>query len=91
MSKLDKKEVEKLATLLEKEGGCENASGLLDDILIPMAIKERLSLYSVMHKYRDSTKDQYSYEFQIHMALLQVGDSRLNKLDIFNVVTEKPS
>jgi len=86
---MEKWDVFKLADLLEK-AGYENTLELIEDVLIPEAIKEGLSLRKAMEKYADGKQDQDTSYFQLHMALLQIGRYELDRLSINEVLKEKP-
>lgn len=87
---ITKKDVEKFADLLEK-AGLENAQEILDEIVIPATIESGLPLLEVIRHYADPAADQDTSSYQIHIALTQIDTISLNRLDIDQVITEKPS
>jgi hypothetical protein len=70
--KMNKKNIERFAILLE-DAGYEGALGLIEDELIPLAMKMGISLWDAAWEYSDQDGEQDTSWFQLFHALQKIG------------------
>ncbi len=87
--KMEKKDVDALAILLEKVG-YDNPEKLIEKELIPLAIKESWSLRKALNKYADAYLGEKTNWHQLRIALNHISSADLNVLAINEVVIKKP-
>lgn len=68
---MDKKNIEKFAMLLEN-AGYEGALYLIETELIPLAMKNNISLWDAACKYSDQDEEQDTSWFQLFHALQKI-------------------
>ncbi len=68
---MDKEKIERLAMLLE-DAGYEGALYLIETKLVPLAIKEGISLWDAAYKYSDQDEEQDTSWFQLFHALQKI-------------------
>jgi len=85
---MEKNDIEALAVLLE-DAGYDYPQELIEEVLIPKAIKESVSLREAMLRYSNSDEKTDIKHFLLRIALGQIPISDLNKLNIGEILTEK--
>lgn len=86
---MKREDVDMLVEMLE-DAGLDNASTLVEETLLPMAIKKKKSLREAMDIFANSKADMDSPAYQLCIALTQVSIIELSKIDIDDIVTKMP-
>jgi hypothetical protein len=76
---------EEFAKLLEEVGGYIGAWDLVQDELVPLAVRKGMSLISAAKVYADDDADEGTSSYKLFLALVLVPVQPINDLDIHNV------
>jgi hypothetical protein len=78
---VDRDAVNHLACLLE-EAGYQDADGLIEHVLIPIAMREQISLRTAMEIYANTSASSESWAYKLGKALNEIDPAVIYKLQI---------